>query len=142
MPESALSRRSGDSGLSNQLHDFGLTSSGQRARHVAYTPMMSEKEYLCRSAKFSQQRERFRSAVVIKVDEEVIGDEGQRLGDGAVLLDVCEAEGEEQLVACPIAHPIDSNISSAGALADDNGCSVVVDISADTRKRAARRESE
>jgi len=56
--------------------------------------MMGEQEHLRGAAELSQQRERFRSAVVIKVDEEVIGDERQRLGDGgAVVLDACEPAG-------------------------------------------------
>src|SRR5579875_1515257 len=104
--------------------------------------MMGEEEHLRGTTELSQQRERLRSAVVIKVDEKVIGDEGQRLGDGAVVLDAREAEREEELVTGPVAHPGDRNISSASALADDDGFSVLIDIGADTRKRAARRESE
>src|SRR5579875_4228578 len=69
----------------------------ERLRVLSYMAMMGEQHHLRRLAKLGQQAECRCAAIVIEMHEKIIGDEGQRLGGRAILLDARNPEGKKEL---------------------------------------------
>ena len=78
----------------------------QRFGVGTYVPVVGE-EYDLRSRRdVSEHAERCRAAIVVELDEYVVHDEGHWLARSTGGLDGCETQRKEELVACPVAHPV------------------------------------
>ncbi|MGH6842839.1 MAG: hypothetical protein ACREDV_12260, partial [Methylocella sp.] len=66
--------------------------------------MMGKQHNLRRFPEFGQKPKRRRAAIVVEMHEQIVGNEWQRLGRRAILLDARDAEREKELIALPIAH--------------------------------------
>src|SRR5271166_2154917 len=104
--------------LGSEFQDRRAVLRDERRRRGLEAAMVGEQKHLCRSPEFSQKAERRRAAVVVEMDQQIVGDERQRLGGFGVMLDAGDAEGEIELIANAVAHQLDGNLFAAVASAN------------------------
>jgi len=88
--------------------------------------MVGEEEDLGAGGQLREHLEGGARALVVEVHEDVVHDEGHGFGAREVLLEGGEAQGQEELVAGPRAHPLDTDAAAVGAQGHELGTVVFV----------------
>ena len=83
------------------------------AGDIAQVRVMREEQHLGLAAEIVKHAQRRPRPFVVVVDQQIVGDEGNRLGTGHVKLDRGDAQRQEKLIAGPVRWPDMMMLSSA-----------------------------